>query len=194
VKTASVKCKAKGSTFYGVLEKINQHKIAFNVGSRSFIFCLLQSNVRSISTNDLKAVLGKPYGIVSGATSLTWPGSAFPSEIRHVPFVGGAADSDEYPHQARRRAEGWGGPEGHVFQDPKGTRSRRRQYRRRHPRPPYAPPTRPGSGSAARAAIGCGPCARAPAGAPRRCRRSTGAAARAANPQDCGAATFRRRG
>ena len=69
VKTASVKNKTKGSTFNFVLKKINKYEIAGNFGFRSFFSCLLQSSGRSIDTNNLKPVLGKPYGIVSGSTA-----------------------------------------------------------------------------------------------------------------------------
>jgi len=69
VKTASVKYKSKWSDFNFAPKKINKYKIAFNLGVRSFFFCLLQSNVRSISANNLKAILRKPYGIVSGSTA-----------------------------------------------------------------------------------------------------------------------------
>ncbi len=69
METASVKCKSKRSTVNFVLEKIGKYEIAFNAGLRSLFFCLLQSIVRSISSNNLKAVLGKPYGIVSGPTA-----------------------------------------------------------------------------------------------------------------------------
>jgi len=69
MKTAPVKYKTKRSAFNFVTEKINKPEIAFNVGFRSFFFCLLQSNFRSINTNNLKALLGKPYGIVSGSTA-----------------------------------------------------------------------------------------------------------------------------
>ncbi len=37
--------------------------------NRSFFSCLLQSNFRDISANNLNAVLGRPYGIVSGSTA-----------------------------------------------------------------------------------------------------------------------------
>ncbi len=69
VKTASVKYKTKRSTFDFVLKKISKDELACNVGLRSFFFCLLESNVGSIRTNNLKAVLGKPDGIVSGSTA-----------------------------------------------------------------------------------------------------------------------------
>jgi hypothetical protein len=49
--------KYKKSTLDFVLKKINKHEIAFNIGLRSFFFCLLYGNVRSISPKNLKAVL-----------------------------------------------------------------------------------------------------------------------------------------
>ena len=69
VKTTSVKYKIKGSAFNFILKKINTYEMAFNAGFRSFFFCLLQSNVRSIRANNLKAIPSKPYGIVSGSTA-----------------------------------------------------------------------------------------------------------------------------
>ncbi|MFZ0926955.1 MAG: hypothetical protein WAN11_00030 [Syntrophobacteraceae bacterium] len=69
MKTASVKCEAKRSTFNFVVKKISEYEIAFNVVPRGFFLCLFQSNVRSISTCNLKAVLRKPYGIVSSPTA-----------------------------------------------------------------------------------------------------------------------------
>jgi|GEM_PF-1681823 len=69
VKTTSVKYKTKRSAFNFVLKKIKKYEIAFNVGLRSLFFCLLQSNVRSIRADNLKAILRKPYGIVSGSTA-----------------------------------------------------------------------------------------------------------------------------
>ena len=41
MKTASIKYETKSSIFNFVMEKINKHEIAFNVGFRSFFFCLL---------------------------------------------------------------------------------------------------------------------------------------------------------
>ncbi len=69
VKTASVKYKTKRSAFNLVFKKISDYEIAFNVGFKSFFFCLVQSNVRSIRADDLKAILGKPYGIISGSSA-----------------------------------------------------------------------------------------------------------------------------
>ena len=69
VKITSVKYETKRSAFNFVLKKIDTYEIAFNVGFRSFFFCLLQSNVRSIRAYNLKAILCKPYGIVSGSTA-----------------------------------------------------------------------------------------------------------------------------
>src|SRR5271169_6398494 len=69
MKTASVKCETKRSAFNFVVKKICEYEIAFYVGLRGFFFCFLQGNVRSIRTGDLKSVLRKPYGIVSGSTA-----------------------------------------------------------------------------------------------------------------------------
>ncbi len=48
MKTTSVKYKTKRSAFNLVLKKISNYEIAFNVGLRSFFFCLVQCNIRSI--------------------------------------------------------------------------------------------------------------------------------------------------
>jgi len=69
VKTTSVKYKTKRSAFKFVLKEINTYEIAFNIDFRSFFSCLLQSYTRSIRANNLKAILRKPYGIVSGSTA-----------------------------------------------------------------------------------------------------------------------------
>ena len=69
VKTTSVKYETKRSALNIVLKKIDAYEIAFNIGFRGFFFCLLQSNVRSIRANNLKAILRKPYGVVSGSTA-----------------------------------------------------------------------------------------------------------------------------
>ena len=69
MKTAPVEDETKGGPFNVVLKKVSQPEIALNIGFGSFFFCLFQCNVRHIDTDHLKAILGKPSGIIPGATA-----------------------------------------------------------------------------------------------------------------------------
>jgi hypothetical protein len=69
VKTAPVKYKPKRGPFDVVLEKIDGHEPAINLRFGRFFFCLLYGNVRRVRSDNLEAVPGKPYGIVSGSTT-----------------------------------------------------------------------------------------------------------------------------
>jgi hypothetical protein len=69
MKTASVKCEAKRSTFNFVVKKISEYENALSVGIGGFLLCLPQRNVRSVRTGNRKTILRKPYGIVSGPTA-----------------------------------------------------------------------------------------------------------------------------
>ncbi|MGO9692112.1 MAG: hypothetical protein ACLP2X_26730, partial [Syntrophobacteraceae bacterium] len=63
MKAAPVKCETQRGAFNFVVKKISQYEIAFHVGLRGFLLCLLQSNLRGISTSNPKDVECKPYGI-----------------------------------------------------------------------------------------------------------------------------------